>query len=106
MVARIDYGHTAFESFLLSGIGILIFIAFGADIGIYQHWGKVLFYFIKRGDGRGGVGEGCVCGGDSRGCGMLRGEGWCGISKSATPLFIYLLIHQQTGHYYTRLFVS
>jgi len=36
--ARVDYPHTAFESFLLSGIGVLIFIAFGSDVAIYRHW--------------------------------------------------------------------
>eukprot|EP00026_Physarum_polycephalum_P008078 Phypoly_transcript_08156.p1 GENE.Phypoly_transcript_08156~~Phypoly_transcript_08156.p1 ORF type:complete len:491 (+),score=48.49 Phypoly_transcript_08156:83-1474(+) len=39
--ARIDYRHTAFESFVLSGIGILIFIGFGADPNIYKHWYKL-----------------------------------------------------------------
>lgn len=38
---RIDYNHTAVESFLLSGIGILIFIGFGADVNIYIHWFKI-----------------------------------------------------------------
>lgn len=38
---RIDYNHTAFESFLLSGIGILIFIAFGSDKQIYFQWIKI-----------------------------------------------------------------
>jgi len=40
--ARINFQHTAFESFVLSGIGILIFIAFGADHKIYRHWYKLI----------------------------------------------------------------
>lgn len=39
--ARINYAHTVFESVLLSGIGMVIFIGFGADIGIYVHWHKI-----------------------------------------------------------------
>jgi hypothetical protein len=38
---RISYSRTAGESFVLSGIGALIFVAFGADLGIYTHWVKV-----------------------------------------------------------------
>lgn len=41
LIFRIDYEHTAFESFLLSGIGILIFIAFGSDKQIYLQWVKI-----------------------------------------------------------------
>lgn len=46
--ARIDYAHTSFESFLLSGLGLLIFIGFGADMGIYRHWAKVGKIVLKR----------------------------------------------------------
>eukprot|EP00026_Physarum_polycephalum_P002509 Phypoly_transcript_02516.p1 GENE.Phypoly_transcript_02516~~Phypoly_transcript_02516.p1 ORF type:complete len:784 (+),score=67.50 Phypoly_transcript_02516:366-2717(+) len=50
--ARVDYAHTAFESFLLSGIGLLISIAFGSDPGIYKHWGKIFTLISMREWGR------------------------------------------------------
>jgi hypothetical protein len=46
-LCRIEYAHTAFESFLLSGIGLLIFIGFGTDPGIYQHWFKISLPFFS-----------------------------------------------------------
>jgi len=39
--ARINYAHTAFESFLLSGAGLLVFIAACSDISVFHHWGKI-----------------------------------------------------------------
>jgi hypothetical protein len=42
----VDYPHTVFESFLLSGIGFLIFIAFGSDHSIFRQWAKVSSLFL------------------------------------------------------------
>jgi len=47
--ARVDYGHTVFESFLLSGIGMLIFIAFGSDHLIFSQW-AIMFRLVFHGE--------------------------------------------------------
>eukprot|EP00026_Physarum_polycephalum_P011023 Phypoly_transcript_11214.p1 GENE.Phypoly_transcript_11214~~Phypoly_transcript_11214.p1 ORF type:complete len:402 (+),score=35.43 Phypoly_transcript_11214:149-1207(+) len=39
--ARIQYSRTVGECFVLSGIGLLIFVGFGADIDVIKHWFKI-----------------------------------------------------------------
>lgn len=46
--ARISYSRTSFESFVLSGIGILIFLGFGSDPAIYRHWMKLFKLAMKQ----------------------------------------------------------
>jgi hypothetical protein len=43
---RVDYGHTVFESFLLSGIGLLIFIVFASDHLIFKQWVTLSHSFL------------------------------------------------------------
>lgn len=47
--SRINYPHTAAESFLISSIGFLMACAFATDLGIYRHWSK-LFMLASSGE--------------------------------------------------------
>jgi hypothetical protein len=42
--ARINYPHTVFESMLLSGIGVLIFLAFGLDFSLFLYFNTIWKY--------------------------------------------------------------
>jgi hypothetical protein len=46
IIYRINYGHTVVESLLLSGIGVLIFLAFACDTSMIKFVRTISFIFI------------------------------------------------------------